>query len=290
MLFKLIKLLSLFIIICSFAFITSCSNVTTTAPGVNQTTQSTTSNSGLENLQTDVSQSVENTSSTTPEKKISSNKKIRVPILMYHSVTDNTFGYTDLHVSPSEFEKQVKYLSENGFTPIHFTELNNANNYENPIILTFDDGYKNNYTNAYPILKKYNIKATVFMTSSAIGKKNKLSEDNIKEMLDIVEFQSHSVSHPDLRTISASALDKELKSSQETLEAITGKPVNTIAYPAGKSNDNVIAATKKYYEFGIMARPDGIYTGKNAYAVERLCVSRKTSISSYIKLINYKIK
>lgn len=113
------------------------------------------------------------------------NVKLSIPVFMYHSISNTQKN--DLCVSPKQFEKQLRTLLEGGFTPITASELANA--YEkgtqlpdHPFIITFDDGYVDNYTNAFPILKKYKAKATLFVITSTINRGSYLSWNQLKEM------------------------------------------------------------------------------------------------------------
>ena len=135
---------------------------------------------------------------------------IKIPILLYHDfvtiVPENdpdNFNYIN---TPESFEENIKVLLENGYTFISFKELNDAyNGKENlpqkPILITLDDGYYSNYKQIYPILKKYNVKASIFIVSDNIGKtvnnKTYLSWKQCKIMQDsgLVEIFSHSKRH-----------------------------------------------------------------------------------------------
>jgi peptidoglycan/xylan/chitin deacetylase (PgdA/CDA1 family) len=277
---KKIKMVTTLIIVFLFIF-SSCSNNNTE----DTIDISLGNNTDSSDDTTTESESPTSTPTETPREIVNENS--RVPILMYHSITDDTWGYEDLHVSPSELEKQVKYLSENGYTTLFFEELEDAKYYEKPIILTFDDGYKNNYTEAYPILEKYKMKGTIFFTTSALNKKNKLTEEDIKNMDEnYIEIQSHTVTHLDLSTLDEETLEYELKESKEVIEELTGKEVNTLCYPAGKYNDAVLEMTEKYYTYGVKARPNGLYTEDNPnMEIERLYVSREMSLDGFINLI-----
>jgi peptidoglycan/xylan/chitin deacetylase (PgdA/CDA1 family) len=116
----------------------------------------------------------------------------RVLILLYHSVNDSPIGMPDLTVTTAAFEEQMRYLSEHGYTAIDFSEIGKLPQNKKPVIITFDDGYADNYTNAYPILKKYHIRATVFLIAKAVGARGFLTQDEMKEMGDLVSFQSHT--------------------------------------------------------------------------------------------------
>ena len=113
-------------------------------------------------------------------------KGYSVPVLMYHAVSDETWGVTELFVRPSEMEAQLQYLQENGFTPIFFSDLSHVEDFEKPVLLTFDDGYKNNYEELFPLLQKYNMKATIFVVTGNLDKNpNFLTWDQAREMVQI---------------------------------------------------------------------------------------------------------
>lgn len=114
-----------------------------------------------------------------PKTKKSNNANVKIPILLYHdfvaTVPDSdpdNFNYIN---TPQSFEENIKVLLENGYTFISFQELNAAINGkmslpEKPILINFDDGYYSNYEYVFPILKKYNVKASIFVVTDKIGK------------------------------------------------------------------------------------------------------------------------
>ena len=115
---------------------------------------------------------------------LSIEQSVNVPVLMYHAVSDNMWGIDELFVSPSSMEEQLRYLVDNGYEPIWFSDLAELEQYEKPVILTFDDGYDDNYTELLPLLQKYNVKATVFMIADAMGMQHKMTEEQVREMAD----------------------------------------------------------------------------------------------------------
>ncbi|MFD0767814.1 polysaccharide deacetylase family protein [Bacillus sp. CGMCC 1.60114] len=177
------------------------------------------------------------------------------PVLMYHAIDDYKEGYglKDLFVSPANFEAQMQYLKDNGYTLLTFERWGDINKVNKPIFVTFDDGMKNNM-NAFHILQKlkddkFKPTATEYVIVNSIDTEGSMSTADIKEMIDsgIFSVQSHTATHADLPKITN--YEEELKGSKEKLEKITGKPVIAIAYPFGHVNDHVVAETKKYYQF-----------------------------------------
>jgi len=206
----------------------------------------------------------------------------QVPILYYHAINDEIVGdFPDLFVSPSEFRKQMQYLKENNFTAVTFEDFEKLPYIEKPILITFDDGYEDNYINAYPILKEFNLKETIFIVSGFIGNPSILNADQMREMKDLVSFESHTVSHPYLTSLSDDELEKELKESKETIQSITGREVLALAYPTGDYNQRVINATQKYYKYGA-AMGGGIHKlGTGNYEIKRIYVPRRMTIEEF---------
>lgn len=160
----------------------------------------------------------------------------KVPILIYHSIAEyNNVGSKELFVTPANFEKQMVYLREKGFTLLTFEQWNELGRVEKPIFITLDDGYKNNL-NAYRIFQKisdnrFRPAATLFVISDFIGRQNRLSREDLKRLGDSGYFsiQSHTAKHPDLTK--EKNLQHELKASKEVIQNITGKPVIALGYP-----------------------------------------------------------
>ena len=209
------------------------------------------------------------------------------PVFMYHTSSENNpGGLTDLYVKPSEFEKQVQYLIENGFTFCTFDDYDNLNNIKKPVFITFDDGYKENYTEIFPILQQYNAKITIFLTLSNIPAEN-FTVEMIQEMSDsgLVKFESHTLNHADLSEISSNnaKITSELADSKAQIEEITGKTVVALAYPHGKFNDAVKEKTEEFYLFGLSIVVGTHNTDDDLYEIRRIRVNRSTSIEAFVK-------
>ncbi|MCX7843382.1 MAG: polysaccharide deacetylase family protein [Clostridia bacterium] len=212
-----------------------------------------------------------------------------LPILYYHAINDNiTTSFKELFVSPSEFEQQMEFLKNNEYTVITFDKLAEYKKYKKPIIITFDDGYEDNYTYAYPILKKFGFNATIFLCTDFIDKPLYLKKSQIEEMLDIINFQSHSISHPFFTQINNEQLELELSESKRLLEELTGSAVDVLAYPTGDYDSRVIKAAKKYYKYAVL-NGGGLYRGTdNNYEINRVYIPRGISMTEFKRRINHK--
>lgn len=178
-----------------------------------------------------------------------------IPVLCYHSVrvapANANANLKSLYVTPENFDKQMKYLKDNGYFTMTMDEFYNyykdgGNIPEKSVLITFDDGYTDNYTNALPVLKKYGLNATVFMISGSIGKEGYMTEDQLKELeTSGFEVQSHTVSHSRLSELSYEVQVKELKDSKASLEKLLNKSIEYIAYPESKFNKETYKACEE---------------------------------------------
>lgn len=215
----------------------------------------------------------------------------RIPILTYHGVDDEIWGNSSLFVKPSEFEKQMKYLSENGFTTLFLSEIGFASNYEKPIILTFDDGYMDMYTIAYPIMKSYGIKSNMYIISGWLDGEVYMNSDMVKDLSNsgLVEIGSHTVSHVHLSALSYEEQEKELFESKQDLENITGKKINTIAYPYGQRNYETLQIAKKYYDYAVTTDSGANYANtymSSSLILKRYNIQRGTSFETFKNIVS----
>lgn len=171
---------------------------------------------------------------------------VRIPVLMYHHINyapENSSDFKKgLYVTPEIFEEQIAYLTRKNYRSIStgefFTILNSGNNpTQKTIVLSFDDSLPTHYSKAFPILKKYG-HIGVFFVPSIVGL---LSQEQLIEMSKMgMDIQSHSATHPILAKVSNKMiLEKEIVNSKNTLEQLTGKPVNAFAYPGCVGNSIV---------------------------------------------------
>ena len=173
-------------------------------------------------------------------------------ILEYHSVGEQKDWDSYMVVAPKVFEHHLQKLQELGYhmvTVAQLTErLRTGASVDKYVAISFDDGYKDNYTHALPLLKKYNAKATFHLIEPKIGGSIYMDAAQIRELLQAgMEIGSHTMSHHQLAEIDPKYLEWEIGVSKYALEKrFPGLQVRTLAYPNGSVNAQVIAALKKY--------------------------------------------
>jgi peptidoglycan/xylan/chitin deacetylase (PgdA/CDA1 family) len=218
---------------------------------------------------------------------------VKVPILYYHYIGNNPNpadkARDDLSVTPDKFDAQLGYLQHDGYTPIDLNTLFEAIRNQGtlpgkPIILTFDDGYIDFYVNAYPILRKYNFKAVVFIPTGLVDTGYYLKWEQIKEMAGsgIIEFEAHSITHPNLVALTADKAAFEIIESKRVLTEKLGKPVNFFAYPYGASTPQLWNIVKNDgFLAGFGTWPSAIQAEGYIYNLPRIRIAGGYSLEDY---------
>ena len=210
-----------------------------------------------------------------------------VPVLNYHQINDR--DHNALTLSTPEFEAQMQYLAENGYHPITPNELadhleNGAPLPEKPILLTFDDGYIDNYKNAYPILQKYGLKGSIFIITDYLNVyPNYLTWEICQEMQDsgIIDIECHTMTHVALSELSsAEELQHEAVDSKKAIESHLNKKVTSIAYPCGAYNDEVQRVVREAgYRTAFTVNYGLDHPGDDQYALNRIPIFGSNSHS-----------
>lgn len=211
-----------------------------------------------------------------------------VPIAMFHyirSVAKNqdALGY-NLSTDPNLFESELKWLKENGFATIHLANISLEGVPEKSIALTFDDGYEDFYTEAWPRLKKYGFTASIGIIVGRIDQSGYLTSDQIKELAESgIEIMSHSLTHPDLTKIDSEDLQKEIFDSKEQLEGKFGQKIFGFVYPSGKYNDSVSsAASRTGYGFALTTDPGIADLFGNHFKLKRVRIDNRDNLEEFI--------
>ena len=212
-------------------------------------------------------------------------RKYSIPILMYHSVDPYAKKDNLLAITPASFKRQMRFLRNHNYNIVSLEEAarlikDHKKTPARTIVITFDDGYKDNYTYAFSILKEFNIPATVFLIVNEIGRPqgDRLSLDDIRIMQEsgLVTFGSHTLSHPWLpKVLSEKTLKEEIGDSKKMLEEKLGTKVNTFCYPLGGFNDKVRKIViDSGYSCAVASNPGRRFSDQDVFALKRLRISR----------------
>lgn len=214
-----------------------------------------------------------------------------VPILNYHKVDILNHA---LSVSPQEFEEQMEYLYKNGFHTIAPDQLMAYLKYgkklpDKPIMITFDDGYLDNYTNAYPIMKKYDFTATIFIITNLIAQDNRfMNWDQVREMQQNgFVFGSHTANHKSLTSLTRDQVMNELSQSRDEMARQLGKSPKYFAYPTGTYNGEIEEMVRAAgYRAAFTIEYGQVGADSDLYLLQRIPIfkGQKTFRSFFIRL------
>ncbi|MHB1661322.1 MAG: polysaccharide deacetylase family protein [bacterium] len=228
---------------------------------------------------------------------------MKIPVLYYHKIDypKKNAVYKGLYVTPKQFKTQMGILKSLGYNTINPKDIlsfvkGHKLSARKPILITFDDGYENNYLNAYPILKDAGFSSLIFISTGFIGKKNVVSDERekvredflnkneIKSMFNDGFFMgSHGINHYYLDRLEEGVLIGELIASKAYLESITGAPADFFSYPFGSYNANVMRAVKKAGYLGAFTTGRGkIGAGDNSYELKRIPVNGYNNVFNFL--------
>ncbi len=201
-----------------------------------------------------------------------------VPILAYHMVGLEEERYS---VSVEEFDRQMDYLAKKGYTAVSLQEL--ADWFAGktvlpprPVVITFDDGYNDNYLLALPIMEKHGMKGTVFVVAGQVGQGQYLSWDQIRALQERgTEIGSHTMNHVALSGSDKAGQFREVAESKQLLERELGLPVVFLAYPYGKFTAETVAVLQEAGYRGACAGTAGLNApGSDLYRLHRVNVPK----------------
>lgn len=217
------------------------------------------------------------------------NQEYGLRILTYHRVEDSNHR---LNVLPVTFRHQMRFLRQNSYKTLTLYEawyhiVKGIRCPDKSVVITFDDGYKNNFTHAFPCLQEYGHKAEVFLIADSVGKAKEgeqmLTWDEIKIMFrQGIDFGSHALSHSRLTKIPAVIAREEIVRSKDILEQSLGKKVDFFCYPKGDYNPSVREMVKDAGYLGACSTEVGI----NDMADDVYCM-RRTEISRFDDLDDF---
>jgi peptidoglycan/xylan/chitin deacetylase (PgdA/CDA1 family)/glycosyltransferase involved in cell wall biosynthesis len=227
-----------------------------------------------------------------------------IPVLMYHRVNDGKPAGTKhgIYVTRKEFERQLGFLRRRGFTTLTLADMKNIQEGERvipgrPIILTFDDGYEDNYVNAFPLLKEYSFSAVIFLIGNPSMRTNVwdvsdgeaevrlMSDAQIEEMAAYgVEFGAHSMNHKRVTEIPLAEAKREIRQSNIAIKQRIKAPIVSFAYPYGKLNEQLKQIVKEAgFHFGVATNSGPRSFWKDSFEIRRTQIFPGASLFSFWK-------
>jgi peptidoglycan/xylan/chitin deacetylase (PgdA/CDA1 family) len=216
-----------------------------------------------------------------------------LPILMYHyvrplpSIRLDYLGYR-LSVAPGDFEAQMDLLHAQGYHPVNFNQVRDYFNRTaplppKPVVITLDDGYRDLYTAAYPILRAHGFTAVAYIVPNFVGQPAYVTQSQIVEMdRDGIEIASHTMSHANLAKLSYGAAMYELGQSKRWLEQLLGHPVLDFAYPSGQfTQQTVVAVQQAGYGTAVTEQISTPHTMADRYRWGRVRVGGGESLGDF---------
>lgn len=229
-------------------------------------------------------------------------------VLMYHMIKDhlpkNKSKFNRLRVKPKEFEKQLKWLKKNGFTSYTLSELNNLDIIPSKaVVITFDDGYEDNFINAFRLLKEYNFKATIYIvlnrfnknwatdkdlnsSSFELNNEDMLSNEQIKIMIDsgLIEIGCHTLNHVNLPSLSLAEKNKEILESKSLIEKEFNIKCDSFAYPFGFYDNEDIKIVEKCGYTNATSTVNSVYNKSiySSFEIPRVMISGRQNILAFI--------
>lgn len=209
-------------------------------------------------------------------------KRVKIPIIMFHYVEYikdiNDLVRKRLDISPSLFEEYLKALKKSDYQTFFVSDIPNILSDQisyssRSAVLTFDDGYEDFYTVVFPLLKKYQMKATIYIIYDYIGRSGFLNDDEIKELIksQLVEIGSHTLDHLYLKLVPERIAYKQIFESKQLLEKRFSIKVNTFAYPYGAFNKKTIDLIKEAgYTTAVSVIPGTYQSEENIFYLSRL--------------------
>lgn len=226
-------------------------------------------------------------------------RQVHVPILMYHHISDPPLGADmfrlDLSVSPGLFYEQLRYLKEQGYQTISLDDLalhltRGTPLPPKPVIITFDDGYADNYTHAFRLLKRFGYTGIFFLVTEPMDNNDPqyLSWAQVEEMHAAgMEFGPHSYNHPDMTNRGFQFVVFQIMAPTEAIEARTGVKCRFFAYPSGRYDQFVIDVLRSAYFWGAVVTEQGAtHATGDLFTLRRVRVHGGGDLDTFILKLN----
>ena len=203
-----------------------------------------------------------------------------IPIIMYHRIDDRA-ATSKLSVTPESFKRQMSFLKRHNYNVVRLEDLpdilGSGKIPYKTIAITFDDGYENNYKNAYPVLMQLGLPATIFISPGLIGRERFLTWNQVVEMSGsgVISIGSHTMSHAYLPDLPQQYLDREIFDSKRSIESHTRREADSFSYPVGGFNEHTRdKVIKAGYKIAVATNPGKDYPKHDIFAMKRVRISR----------------
>jgi peptidoglycan/xylan/chitin deacetylase (PgdA/CDA1 family) len=216
-------------------------------------------------------------------------QRAEAPILLYHHVAS---GNSQWFVSPDHFEAQLRYLRQNDYQAITVSGyLEGADARTLPaktVVLTFDDGYDDMYTNAFPLLQRYQMKGTFYIITGRVGERGYLTWNQIREMQAAgMEIGAHTFTHPFLTKLHPAAVFAQILLSKIAITAMLGVPPVTFAYPYNDRNPAVERVPALLgFRAALAVSPHGKDQPGNRFTIPRITIARGDGMHTFALVLN----
>lgn len=207
-----------------------------------------------------------------------------VPVLMYHSINEGA-EKSRLIVSPEDFERQMNFLKKGNYDVLTLDEYadllkQRKKPKRKSVVITFDDGYRDNFTYAFPVLQKYKFPATIFIVMDWVGKEEMMDWEQIEQLSksDLIEIGSHGLTHCELTKVDQGRIVNEIKEAKQLLETRLDKKIKFFCYPCGLFSPLIKEVTRRSGYKAACATDPGKQTSLyDEYAIGRIRISRTAS-------------
>lgn len=221
---------------------------------------------------------------------------VSVPVLMYHKINSYYQEASLYRILPDEFDWQMQYLKEHGYHTVdlgavldHFQKGQSLP--AKPIVITFDDGFRDNYLYAYPILQKYGFTATIFVVTNTVASPETtnmmLNWDQIREMADNgITIGCHTLDHENLVRVDLAEAKRQIADAKNVLQEQLGRKIDFFAYPFGEHNpdvENIVRGSG--FRAAVTVNPEPVSTADNPFALNRMGIYSNLDRPGFIEKV-----
>ena len=227
--------------------------------------------------------------------KINNKHKNRIPVLMYHEVSEiperkkeirNIHPCYSLQVR--QFQEQIEYLFRNNYKSLSLSSLFKKNyNFEKGVVITFDDGLIGNYEFAFPVLRKCDFTATIFIIVNRVSSEGYMNWEQLSELSkNGISIQSHTMTHQPLEQLTDEEVYYELSESKRIIEEKLGTSVNYLGLPHGSMNNNIVPIAKEIGYLGICSSTIKFADSINhSFVIGRIPIKERHGIKTFKRII-----